>query len=156
MGPERVHLLVKGGDYMKSCFLFGHRDSPYDNVGETKLVAVAAEFRDEGMIRKVDEPNPDYILVEKGAVLNWWDIIEVAGHASLNTKAEKIIASVGAEKLAELMRPLIGEGAIPSIIAMLGTMTVLRQINLITGASNIPVTKEQLMDLNAQLNQIAI
>lgn len=30
MGPERVHLFVKGGDYMKSCFLFGHRDSPYD------------------------------------------------------------------------------------------------------------------------------
>ncbi len=126
------------------------------NVGEIKLVAVAAEYKDEGMIRKVEEPNPDYILVEKGAVLNWWDIIEISGHASLNTKAEKIIASAGVEKLADLMRPLIGEGAIPSIIAMLGTMTVLRQINLITGASNIPVTKEQLMDLNAQLNQIAI
>lgn len=28
MGPERVHLYFKDGDYLKSCFLFGHSDAP--------------------------------------------------------------------------------------------------------------------------------
>ena len=35
-------------------------------------------------------------------------------------------------------------------------MTVLRAINVITGMMRMPVTKEMLMDLNAELNKIAI
>lgn len=42
------------------------------------------------------------------------------------------------------------------MINLLCTMTVIRQINLLTGTSNIPVTKEQMMDLNTKLNQIKI
>lgn len=52
-------------------------------------------------------------------------------------------------------KPIVQMSA-PSVIAMLSTMTVIRQINLLTGATNTPVTKEQLLDLNAQLNEIAI
>ena len=126
------------------------------NAGETKLVAVAAEYKDESVIRKVGEPNPAYRLVEKGAILNWWDITEVPGHASLNTKVEKIIASIGVDTLTDMLRPIVKVSAVPSVIALLSTMTVIRQINLLTGATNTPVTKEQLLDLNAQLNQIAI
>ena len=126
------------------------------NVGETKLVAVAGEHKDESVIRKVAEPNPAYRLVEKGAILNWWDITEVPGHASLNTKVEKIIASIGVDALTEMLKPIVQMSAVPSVIALLSTMTVIRQINLLTGATNTPVTKEQLLDLNAQLNQIAI
>ncbi|MEE1036226.1 MAG: glycoside hydrolase family 2 TIM barrel-domain containing protein [Oscillospiraceae bacterium] len=126
------------------------------NVGETKLVAVAGQHKDESVIRKVAEPNPAYRLVEKGAILNWWDITEVPGHASLNTKVEKIIASIGVDTLTEMLRPIVQMSAVPSVIALLSTMTVIRQINLLTGATNTPVTKEQLLDLNAQLNKIAI
>ena len=126
------------------------------NAGETKLVAVAAEYKDESVIRKVGEPNPAYRLVEKGAILNWWDITEVPGHASLNTKVEKIIASIGVDTLTDMLRPIVKVSAVPSVIALLSTMTVIRQINLLTGATNTPVTKEQLLDLNARLNQIAI
>ena len=36
------------------------------------------------------------------------------------------------------------------------SMTVLRLIGLIAGATNIPITKEQLLALNAELNKIAI
>ena len=126
------------------------------NVGETKLVAVAEACKDESVIRKVAEPNPAYRLVEKGAILNWWDITEVPGHASLNTKVEKIIASIGVDTLTEMLRPIVQMSAVPSVIALLSTMTVIRQINLLTGATNTPVTKEQLLDLNAQLNEIAI
>jgi beta-galactosidase len=126
------------------------------NVGETKLVAVAGQYKDESVIRKVAEPNPAYRLVEKGAILNWWDITEVPGYASLNTKVEKIIASIGVDTLTEMLRPIVQMSAVPSVIALLSTMTVIRQINLLTGATNTPVTKEQLLDLNAQLNKIAI
>ena len=126
------------------------------NVGETKLMAVAGEYKDESIIRKVSEPNPAYRLVEKGAVLNWWDITEVPGYASLNTKVEKVIQGAGMDRVVELLHPIVGPAAIPSVINLLCTMTVIRQINLLTGTSNIPVTKEQLMDLNTQLNQIKI
>ena len=126
------------------------------NVGETKLAAVAGQCKDESVIRKVSQPNPAYRLVEKGAILNWWDITEVPGHASLNTKVEKIIASIGVDTLTDMLRPIVKVSAVPSVIALLSTMTVIRQINLLTGATNTPVTKEQLLDLNAQLNEIAI
>lgn len=42
------------------------------NVDETKLMAIAGDYCDESIIRKVSKPNPAYILTEKGAVLNWW------------------------------------------------------------------------------------
>ena len=126
------------------------------NVGETKLVAVAGQYKDESVIRKVAEPNPAYRLVEKGAILNWWDITEVPGHASLNTKVEKIIASIGVDTLTEMLKPIVQMSAVPSVIALLSTMTVIRQINLLTGATNTPVTKEQLLDLNSQLNEIPL
>ena len=126
------------------------------NVGETKLVAVAGECRDESVIRKVAQPNPAYILTEKGAVLNWWDIIHIDGYADLNTKLAKVLESAGVEKTCELLQPVLGPAARPEAVNMLDAMTVLRMINVITGMMRMPVTKEMLMDLNAQLNKIAI
>ena len=126
------------------------------NVGETKLVAIAGDQKDESVIRKVSEPNPAYILTEKGAVLNWWDIIEVPGHASLNIKLSKVVASAGPDKCIELLKPILGMAAQSSTLNMLDAMTVLRMINVITGMMRMPVTKEQLMDLNAELNKIPV
>ncbi|MBR4942624.1 MAG: glycoside hydrolase family 2 protein, partial [Clostridia bacterium] len=62
------------------------------NVGESEIVAVAGELRDEGKIRKVDEMNQDYILKEKGAVLNWFDVDAPAGRFSLNDKMGDIMS----------------------------------------------------------------
>ena len=126
------------------------------NVGETKLVAVAGDCKDESVIRKVSEPNPAYILTEKGAVLNWWDIIHVDGYADLNTKVGKVLASAGMDKTCELLQPVLGPAARPEAVGMLDAMTVLRMINVITGMMRMPVTKDMLMDLNARLNEIAI
>ena len=126
------------------------------NVGETKLAAVAGEYRDESVIRKVSEPNPAYILTEKGAVLNWWDIIHIDGYADLNTKLSKIVASAGMDETCRLLAPLLGPAARKEGVGMLDAMTVLRAINVITGMMRMPVTKEMLMDLNAQLNKIRI
>ena len=126
------------------------------NVGETKLVAVAGECKDEGMIRKVSEPNPAYILTEKGAVLNWWDIIHIDGYADLNTKLAKVVEAAGPDKCIELLSPILGMASRPETLKMLDAMTVLRMINVITGMMRMPVTKEMLMDLNAELNKIKL
>ncbi len=61
------------------------------NIGETKLTAVAETYQDESVLRKVDQMNPDYILREQGAVLNWFDITEIEGRFSLNDKLGEII-----------------------------------------------------------------
>lgn len=124
------------------------------NAGETKLVAVAGECRDESVIRKVSEPNPAYRLVEKGAVLNWWDITEVSGYCSLNTRLQVVLDNAGADKTLELLSPILGMAAHPSALNMLSGMTVLRMINVVTGMMRMPVTKEQLLTLNAELNKI--
>ena len=128
------------------------------NAGTTHLVAKAGELTDESIIRKVEKPNPAYRLVEKGAVLNWWDITEVPGHADLNTKLRFLIAVLGLEGTARLLAPVMGEqfAAHPQALHQLDSFSVLRMINLVTGAMMLPVTKEQLMELNAQLNQIAL
>ena len=104
----------------------------------------------------MSEPNPDYILKEKGAVLNWWDIIEIPGCASLNTKLAKVNAAAGLENVQKLLKPIIGEAAQPQVLTMLDSMSVLRMVNLLTGSLHIELTKEILMDLNAKLNQIAL
>ena len=128
------------------------------NVGITELVAKAGDLTDESVIRKVDQPNPDYILKEKGAVLNWWDITEVEGYASLNTKLRPINAQLGLEGTAKLLAPILGEqfAAHPQALGQLDSFTVLRMINLVTGALMVPVTKEQLLALNAELNKVKI
>ena len=49
--------------------------------------------RDESRICKADKMNPDYILREQGAVLNWFDITEIDGRFSLNDKIGDITRS---------------------------------------------------------------
>ena len=128
------------------------------NAGTTELVAKAGDLTDCSIIRKVEEPNPAYILQEKGAVLNWWDITEVEGYASLNTKLRFINAQLGLEGAAKLLAPVMGEqfAAHPQALGQLDSFTVLRMINLVTGAMMMPVTKEQLLALNAELNKVKI
>ena len=128
------------------------------NVGVTELVAKAGNLTDESVIRKVSEPNPAYTLVEKGAVLNWWDIVEVEGYASLNTKLRLLNAQLGLTGSAKLLAPILGEqfASRPEALGQLDSFSVLRLINLITGAMMMPVTKEQLLELNAQLNKVKI
>ena len=128
------------------------------NTGITHLVAKAGDLTNESVICKVDKPNPAYTLVEKGAVLNWWDITEVEGCASLNTKLRLLNAKLGLAGSAQLLAPILGEqfASHPQALGQLDSFSVLRLINLITGAMMMPVTKEMLLDLNAQLNKIAI
>jgi len=144
------------------------------NAGETVLVAKAGELTDESFIRKVDTFNEAYRLVEKGAILNWFDITEREGYFSLNDKMGDIMATVGGKLwLAGLMLTLkkkmdagkkpseggkkggfsIDMKSVSGMTQMLGGFTVLRLTSMV-GMANVSFTKEELLKINAQLNKI--
>lgn len=131
------------------------------NEGESTLVAVAGDCRDESRIRKVETFNEAYRPREKGTVLNWFDITEVKGYYSLNDKVSDIMKSPQGKILFQNMMAGFGGGEnsmirpenMGQMMEIMSGFTVLRLIKLM-GAANITVTKEQLLSLNAKLNQI--
>ena len=143
------------------------------NQGETTLLAVAGEYRDESCIRKVEQINQDYILREQGAVLNWFDIVEPEGCFSLNDKLGDIMKTFrGKLWLAGFVMCLLlkmkrGQGSrgdskkntfsMPKInsdlINMISGFTVLRLSGLL-GLVNVTFTKEELLKINEKLNRI--
>ena len=137
-----------------------------ENKGESKLVAVAGDCKDESVIRKVEEPNQDYVLKEKGAILNWFDIDAPEGRYSLNDKMADIMAcwrgKLWFAKMAlKIKKALQSDGGKvmggfevnEGMMQMMGGFTVLRMTNLM-GNMNIKWTKEELLKMNKQLNRI--
>ena len=136
------------------------------NKGETKLVAVAGDFKDEGVIRKVDTFNEAYRLKEQGAILNWFDVTEIEGYLSINSRLDEIMkAPEGMAIFGKFMGSMMGGGdkaegapsmAGPEMLKMLGSFTILRLIGMLPKQEGAPaVTKEQLLAINAELNKIA-
>ncbi|MBQ2746746.1 MAG: glycoside hydrolase family 2 protein, partial [Clostridia bacterium] len=144
------------------------------NEGESTIVAKAGELSDEGKIRKVAERNMDYVLVEKGAVLNWFDIDAPEGRFSLNDKISDIMEStrgklwfmgVGLQikkkmdagkkdpdkkKSGGFDVDLKADGG---LMQMMGGFTVLRLTSMM-GMMNVNFTKEELLKMNKKLNRI--
>ncbi|MBE6955408.1 MAG: glycoside hydrolase family 2 protein [Ruminococcaceae bacterium] len=132
------------------------------NVGTTVLVAVAGDLKDESKIVKVDTFDESYRLREKSAILNWFDITEVEGHLSLNSKMSDIMATPAGQQLLGgimgAMLPQEGEEVMgfemtDSMMQMMGGFTLLRLAGML-GSMNVNFTKEQLLAMNAQLNLI--
>ena len=145
------------------------------NVGESTIVAKAGELTDEGHIRKVDEMNMDYVLVEKGAVLNWFDVNAPEGRFSLNDKVGDILQTLGGKlwfvgvglKLKKQMdanKKKSRDGkksggfqvdfkADGGMMQMLGGFTVLRLTSMM-GMMNLSFTKEELLAMNKKLNRV--
>ena len=140
------------------------------NVGESQVEAVAGECRDESLIRKVDKRNEDYILKEKGAVLNWFDVTEKEGYFSLNDKLGDILKSFRGKiwfmKLFLILAKKQSGGKTKSksksqgaatmdsgTMNLISGLTVLRFTSML-GMRNIQFTKEELLKLNKQLNNI--
>ena len=122
--------------------------------------------------------NMDYVLVEKGAVLNWFDVTAPEGRFSLNDKISDIMASrrgklwfigVGlklkkkmnankkgkkeGEKKSGGFDVDLGGASGGGIMEMLGGFTVLR-LSSMMGMMNISFTKEELLKMNKKLNRI--
>ena len=134
------------------------------NTGETTLVAVAGDCKDESFIRKVEVFNEEYRLKEKGAILNWFDVTAPEGYYSLNSKIEDIFkseegATVFKEVMVSAMGSMMGGNSekfdMAPMMKMLGSFTVLRLTSLL-GATNVTLTKEQLLDMNEKLNAIPV
>ena len=138
------------------------------NNGETTLVAVAGDYKDESFIRKVDTFNEEYRLKEKGAILNWFDITAPEGYFSLNDKLSDIMATMQGKLLfttmaAKMMAGMkkdkngkanaMGFELTPDLMQMMGGFTLIR-LTALMGTAGINLTKEQLLDLNAKLNKI--
>lgn len=160
--PE-VELYVNGTPFAKQrsdnrFFLF-----EVPNRGETHLIAKAGDCKDSSVIRKVDAFNEKYRLKEKGAILNWFDITEPEGYFSLNDKLGEILATEGGKRLfAGFMKSMTGAPGTASfagfemnesMLKMMNGFTVLRLTNLL-GTAGIKFSKEQLLDINSQLNRI--
>ena len=143
------------------------------NVGESVIVAKAGELSDEGKIRKVDEMNMDYVLREVGAVLNWFDVVEIPGRYSLNDKISDIMESFRGKLwflgMGMMIKKKMNEGKKPEnkkaggfevdlkadggLMQMMGGFTVLR-LSSMMGMMNVSFTKEELLKLNKKLNRI--
>ena len=145
------------------------------NEGESTIVAKAGEFTDEGKIRKVAEMNMDYVLVEKGAILNWFDVEAPEGRFSLNDKLGDIIKTLRGKlwfggllltfkkKMDENKKNKDKDGkgggfsvdmsAMGGLMDMMGSFTILRLTSMI-GMANISFTKEELLKMNKKLNKI--
>ena len=143
------------------------------NVGETKLTAVAGDFKDESTIKKVEKINEEYVFKEKGAILNWFDITTPEGYLNINDKFSDICKTFkgklitvsfvlnmakkfkGAQKGEKKGGGGLPGGMKPSkeLLQMAGAFTPLRIANLI-GAMEVKFTKEELLELNAKLNKI--
>jgi len=165
--PE-VELFANGVSLgkQKSDVHFFYFDVP--NTGETSLSAHAGACRDESFIRKVDTFDESYRLVEKGVVLNWFDVTAPEGYFSLNDKIEKIMENESAKELfASFIEPALkgmmgadkhGEknadsNQLDKMTAMLSSYTVLRLTTLL-GAAGVQYTKEDLLKLNEKLNAL--
>ena len=141
------------------------------NQGETKLLAVAGECRDESSIKKVEKFNEAYRLKEKGAVLNWFDITAPDGFFSLNDTVGDIMSNEDGNKVMQELFQSFGQakaqggGMNSGMMKMLSGFTVLRMINMMGITSQMTgkageaekineVSKEQLLAINDRLNQI--
>ncbi len=163
-----VELFVNGESFEKQTsdnhfFYFNVK-----NEGETNIVAKAGDYVDQSVIRKVEEMNQDYILKEKGAVLNWFDVEMPENRYSINDKISDIMESFRGKlwfiklglKLKKSMSSKDGKGKpagfdvdMKDVMGMLGGFTVLRLASLI-GMMDVTFTKEDLLKMNKQLNKI--
>ena len=147
------------------------------NEGESTIVAKAGSLTDEGKIRKVAERNMDYVLREVGAVLNWFDVVEVEGRFSINDKISDIMASkrgkmwfmgvglkikkkMDAKKKAEKGGKKSGGfdvdlkgGNMGGMMEMLGGFSVLRLSSMMS-MMGVTFTKEELLKMHKQLTRI--
>ena len=145
-----------------------------ENVGESNILAVAGDYQDESVIRKVDTPNEDYILREKGSIINWFEITSPAGRYSILDSIDdlmkkfrsKLIFMMFAMKLFKQMKGKkkkndseksgtieINMKKNPGMMKMLGGFSIYRLSGMI-GMAGVTLTKEQLLKVNKKLNRV--
>ena len=134
------------------------------------LTAKAGDCTDESRIRKVDKVNPDYVLQEEGAVINWFEIETPPGYMSVNDTIGDILATAKGKLLALKIVKMVranmkknkgkstggmadmakGMKINKSMIEM-GKGFSVKRVCMMAGGL---FTKEQILEINASLNKI--
>ncbi len=137
------------------------------NAGTTELVAKAGNCEDTSKLVKVEEFNAAYRMVETGDVLNWFEITAPEGYLSINDKAGDVLATMRGKLIfMELMGKAMGGGkkdgmagmgdAIDKegLMKMISGFTVKRMLSMMGTMGGKPLTKDEMLALNAKLNKI--
>lgn len=144
------------------------------NSGETQLKAVAGDLEDTTKINKVDKPNPDYVMQEEGAVINWFEIDTPTGYLSINDTFGDIMATFRGKLVLLSMIPMLkkalsggddklddkkkkGSGMSvagfkisKTMVEMAKGFSLKRALSMLGGK----FTKEQMLAINKKLNKI--
>ncbi len=135
------------------------------NKETTQLLARAGECADTAKLVKVEKFNDAYRMVETGDVLNWFDITAPDGFFSINDKAEAVFANKQGRKLMQELFSSVGNGQKTmmdvgsmtekkEMMDFLGGFTVKRLLSMLGTMGAKPLTKEEMLALNAKLNEI--
>lgn len=135
------------------------------NVGETKIEAKAGCYTDESVIRKVDVFNEAYRMKETGDVLNWFEITTPDGYFSINDTFSSIMANPeGIEFIKGLMKTALNSNSMMTDVdlekdsdmkKMIGGYTVKRMLSMLgVMDTEVKITKDDMLKINAALNQI--
>ncbi len=160
------------GKQKKGAFPFFYFDVP--NEGTSQLKAVAGECTDESTIRKAEKFNEDYRMKEEGAVINWFEIDTPTGYFSVNDTIGDILSTfrgkLFALKVLKMLKPMLSGGdkkkkdksengggfkINKTMIEIAKGFTVRRAFSMLSVMGNKnPITKEQILEINAALNKI--
>ncbi|MGN1329004.1 MAG: glycoside hydrolase family 2 protein [Eubacterium sp.] len=175
---DEVELFANGesiGKQKKGKYPFFYFDVPNKN-SETKILVRAGELTDEGVIKKVDKFNEDYVMKDEGAVINWFEIDTPVGYFSINDTFGSILSTFRGKLFAVKFIKIVfnsmssgedkkkekgkkGEKEVmgftissinKSMIELVKGFTVKRVFMMLGGK----FTKEQILEVNAMLNKI--
>lgn len=132
------------------------------NEGDTTIIAKAGECVDESHIRKVDVFNEDYRMKEIGDILNWFEITAPEGYFSINDKIGTLMEhEEGRIFFGSLMKKMMPESIAQAsnqsnegMNSMMSSFTVKRMMSMLGGFVEKKITKEDMLQLNQQLNKI--
>lgn len=171
---DEVELFANGesvGKQVKGNYPFFYFE--VKNEGETELTAVAGELRDTATIKKVSEPNMDYVMQDEGGVINWFEIDTPAGFCSVNDTLADIMATTKGKLVLLTMLPMVKKALSPdtpkekgkkkkggmsfagfkpnkTMLDMAKGFTVKRALTMMGGK----IPKEDILALNKRLNKV--
>ena len=162
--PE-VELFVNGKSLgiQTSEVHFFYFDVP--NSGTSELIAKAGGCEDSSRIVKTEQFNDAYRMVESGDVLNWFDITAPNGYFSINDKMGDLLKNPeGNAVIMDIMKSalegskgMMDEASMLENETMMGFMagfTIKRLLSMMGTMGSKPLSKEEMLALNAALNQI--
>lgn len=130
-----------------------------NNIGESKIEVRSGTLIDTGVVRKVEEANPDYSLPNVGPIINWFEVEMPAGYFSINDKVGNIIkVPEGRDYIINYVRKFLeghtANSTDDELLNFISSYTVQGFIAFLAPSLNIDYTKEEVLELNEGLNKI--